>query len=123
MNSIKHIATLDDKIFKILGISPFEDNKVYVGETNIRHIEAKHKDDFDKYFLHISDIINKPDYVGLNVKDNSIELVKEFCVDNNYVKVAVRISNNRKLFARSLYTLNTNRVKNFIKKGTLKKFK
>ena len=47
-----------------------------------------------------------------NKKDNSLE----------FVKVAVRISLNGNVFARSMYILNNNRVKNFITKGTLKRF-
>ena len=67
------------------------------------------------------DIIANPDYVGINSKDNSIEYVKEYIVDNEYVKVAVRISSGNRLYARSVYVLNRRRVQNFIKKGTLKK--
>ena len=40
-------------------------------------------------------------------------------INNEYVKVAVRISYSEIFYARSLYVLNSNRVKNFINKGTL----
>lgn len=40
-------------------------------------------------------------------------------INNKYVKVAVRISSSEIFYARSLYVLNSNRVKNFINKGTL----
>lgn len=40
-------------------------------------------------------------------------------INNEYVKVAVRISSSEIFYARSLYVLNSNRVKNFINKGTL----
>ena len=42
-----------------------------------------------------------------------------FIINNEYVKVAVRISSSGIFYARSLYVLNSNRVKNFINKGTL----
>ena len=42
-------------------------------------------------------------------------------IDNEYVKVAVRVASSGKYYARSLYVLNHNRVHNFIKKGTLKR--
>lgn len=61
------------------------------------------------------------DYVGINSSDNSIEFVKEYVIDNEFVKVAVRVSRGNKLYARSLYVLNNRRVKNFIAKNTLKK--
>lgn len=47
--------------------------------------------------------------------------VKEFLINGEFVKVAVRLSGGGALYARSLHVLNHNRVKNFIQKGTLKK--
>ena len=68
-----------------------------------------------------SNIIANPDYVGKNAKDNSIEFTKEYYINGEYVKVAVRISTHNIYYARSMYVLNPKRVKNFIAKGTLKK--
>ena len=79
-----------------------------------------HPDDFIKYGKNISDIINEPDYVGLNPGDGSIEYAKEFKVDNEFVKVAVRVANSGQYYARSIYILNLSRVNNFIANGTLK---
>ena len=80
----------------------------------------RHPSDFAKYGLYIGLIISEPDFVGINPKDQSIEYVKEFSIDNKFVKVAVRVSASGKYFVRSLYVLNTNRVNNFVAKGTLK---
>ena len=68
----------------------------------------------------ISLIIAKPDYVALN-KDKSIEYVKEYQRDNEFVKVAVKVNLSGNYFARTLYVLNSKRVQDFIAKGTLKK--
>lgn len=84
-------------------------------------MQQKHPEDYAKYSPYIQTILSNPEYVGLNPKDNSIEYVREFKVNNEFVKAAVRISLTGKFFARSLYVLNTNRVHNFITKGTLKK--
>ena len=59
----------------------------------------------------------------LNAKDGSIEYIKEYRIDDEYVKVAVRVSDNDKYFARSIYVLNKTSVKSFIAKGTLKKLR
>ena len=56
-------------------------------------------------------------------KDNSIELVKKFLINNEYVKLAIRISLTGILYARSLYVLNPQRVERFIENGTLQKIK
>lgn len=81
----------------------------------------RHPADYQKYGAQIPYILSSPDYVGTNPSDGSIEYVKEFLVEGEYVKVAVRIAGTGKYFARSLYVLNPNRVRNFIAKGTLKK--
>lgn len=78
--------------------------------------------DFALYGEYIPLILAAPDYVALNAKDGSIEYVKEVQVNSVYVKVAVRVSARGQLFARSVYRLNTNRVLNFIEKGTLKRY-
>lgn len=59
-------------------------------------MKASHPEDFRKYGCDIESIIANPDYVGKNVKDDSVEFTKE-------------------------YILNSNQVKDFIAKGTLKK--
>ena len=84
-------------------------------------MQMSHPADYAKYGTYISDILSTPDYVGINPKDDSIEYVKEYLINQEYVKVAVRVSTAGRYFARSLYVLNQNRVHNFIAKGTLKK--
>lgn len=83
-------------------------------------MKSKHSADYAKYGEKIPDIISSPDYARVNPKDGSVEYVKEFEIDNEFVKVAVRVSGNGVYYARSLYVLNRKRVQNFIEKGTLK---
>ena len=84
-------------------------------------MQSHHPADWAKYGAELVNILAYPDYVGQNPKDGSIEYVKEFLVDGEFVKVAVRLSGRGYYYARSLYVLNDSRVKNFIAKGTLKK--
>lgn len=118
---MKEIGKLDSKIIKLLSLSFAPDTPIYLGQSNIDHIRKKHPQDYLRYGNKISDIISAPDYVRKNPKDNSIEYVKEFQINNEFVKVAVRVSGKGTLYARSLYVLNRKRVNNFIDKGTLKK--
>lgn len=92
---------------------------VHMGPSNTAHMKSNHPADYAKYFNYIALIVTTPDYVAINQKDSSIELVKEFITNGEYVKVAIRVSKSGKHFARSLYVLNPNRVANFIAKGTL----
>lgn len=83
---------------------------------------SKHPSDYMKYSNKIPLILSSPDFIGINKKDNSIEYIKEFKIDNEFVKVAVRVFKNNRFFVRSLYVVNSQRVLNFIKKKTLLKY-
>lgn len=61
--------------------------------------------------IRISDIINNPTYVAKNPNQDSIEYIKEYLVENEFVLVAVRASNKGKMFARTLFIM-TERKKN-----------
>ena len=114
------IGTIKQSVISVLNLDILPDTPIFIGESNIVHMKQKHFEDYEKYGEYISDIVNDPDYVGINFKDGSIEYVKEFKIDNEYVKVAIRVSTTGVYYARSIYVLNNNRVRNYIEKGTLK---
>lgn len=114
----KQVGVLCQRVIDLLGLSMTEGQSILLGESNIAHMVSRHPADFALYGL----ILSAPDYVALNAKDGSIEYVKEVQVNSVFVKVAVRVSARGQLFARSVYRLNTNRVLNFIEKGTLKRY-
>lgn len=58
-------------------------------------MKTSHPDDFKKYGAELNNIIASPDYVGKNAKDDSIEFTKEFCINGEFVKVAVRVSTRK----------------------------
>lgn len=117
MEVIGYVST---EVVSLLGLNILPGTPIYLGTSNISHMEKAHPSDYSKYGADISNILNDPDYVGINPTDNSIEYVKSYAINNEHVKVAVRVSINGRYFARSLYTLNSRRVQNFINKGTLK---
>ena len=105
----------------LLGLSLPPGQPIYLGQSNIAHMLSRHPADYAKYGQYIPAILSAPDYVGENPTDGSIEYVKDFQINGEFVKVAVRLSGGGTLYARSLYVLNHNRVINFIQKGTLKR--
>ena len=115
------VGSISEHITQLLGLRTPKDCSIYLGQSNLSHMQNSHPADFAKYGAELGNILRNPDYVGQNPSDGSIEFVKEYQVDNEYVKVAVRLSNADRFYARSLYVLNNNRVKNYIAKGTLKK--
>lgn len=118
--AVQKIGTISAHVAALLGLSNAVNMPILIGASNIEHMKTSHPADYEKYGDQISLIVNDPDYVGINQSDGSIEYVKEYKIDDEYVKVAVRISTKGQYYARSLYVLNNNRVHNFIKKGTLK---
>lgn len=121
MMNRKRIGCFSSAVIEMLGLDIPSGTPIYIADTNIEHMKTSHPEDFKKYGNDIAEIIAHPDYVGQNAKDDSIEFTKEYVVDGEFVKVAVRVSTRNVYYARSMYVLNPNRVKNFIKKGTLKK--
>lgn len=119
--SRKKIGEFTENVTKLLGLNIPVGTPVYIADSNIEHMKSSHPDAFSKYGAHLASIIAAPDYVGKNKKDNSIEFIKEYNVNRDFVKVAVRISLQNTYYARSMYILNPSRVRNFISKGTLKK--
>ena len=117
----KQVGKLSSRVIALLGLSQKQDQPILLGASNIAHMQTKHPADYQKYGKYIPQIISKPDYVRLNNKDGSIEYVKDFKINGEYVKVAVRTSGSGTLYARSVYVLTPQRVQNFIKNGSLKK--
>lgn len=118
---IEIVGEVTDRVVSLLGITPAEDRKIYLGRTNIIHMKADHPDAFEKYGHEISSILSSPDYIRLST-NNSIEYVKEFLLNGEYVKVAVRLSGGSRYYARTLYVLNSGRVENFVRNGELKPY-
>lgn len=118
---MQQVGRITNEVIGLLGLSASDGTPILLGESNIRHMQQRHPADYQKYGAYIPDILATPDYVGMNPTDGSIEYVKEFSINGEYVKVAVRIAGTGKYYARSLYVLNPNRVKNFIARGTLKR--
>lgn len=121
MPNRKQIGCFSSSVIELLGLSIPLGTPIYISDTNIDHMRSSHPEDFKKYGNNIEDIITHPDYVGQNNKNDSIEFIKEYIAAGDSVKVAVRVTTRNVYYARSMYALNPNRVKNFIRKGTLKK--
>lgn len=117
----ERVGQISERVISLLGLTVPNGQAIMLGRSNITHMQNRHPADYAKYGAYIPLILSEPDYVGLNPKDASIEYVKEFRVDGEFVKVAVRVSGKGVYYARSVYCLNAQRVKNFIQKGTLKK--
>ena len=116
---IEKIGVISKTVIEVLELDIKEDSPILISDGNYRHMKDRHPEDFEKYSLHIPGILKIPDYVGINPKDTSLEYVKEFEINEEFVKVAVRVSGKGIFYVRSMYTFED--AKKFIEKGRLKK--
>ena len=111
---MKQVGIITAEVICILGLDVPPDTPIYLGETNINHMLSEHEDDYNLYGEMIEEIIATPTYLGY--WKGSIEYIKEL---SQYVKVAVRVSSDNLYFARTIYTMNPDRVEKLVAKGNL----
>lgn len=109
----KQIGKITSKVIKILGLNYENEAPIYIGRNNIIHMQKEHPEDFKKYFNKIQDIINNPTYLARNEKKKSIEFIKEYKDSKEYVLIAVRESNNKVHFARTMYIMADEKVEKY----------
>ena len=118
----KKIGKISKKVIKVLGLKYQKEQPIFIGEANINHMKAKHPEDFKRFGKKIEDIIKNPTYLAMNEKKKSIEFIKEYKIDNKYVLVAVRVSNNNVHFARTMYIMAEEKVKKYFKYNYFHRF-
>ncbi len=114
-NQILKIGELQKKIIDLLQLN-MKPRNIKMGYDRISHCN-KHKNDFNseqsynKSIESIPIIIEKPDYVGYNKKNDSIEYIKRI---DELTLVAVRLKTKGDLFLRSVYPISEIKLKNKI---------
>lgn len=118
----KQIGKVSKKVIELLGLDYKEELPIILGETNIEHMKRQHPRDYDKYGKDIQEIIKRPTYVARNPNQGSIEYIKEYKIEDEFVLVAVRISNKGTMFAKTLFTMTESKKDIYLKKGYAKKY-
>ena len=115
---------MDDKLFPVGGQTErfdayvsFElpEGNVYQSKGLEKHISKKHPDCM-KYLDRIPEILNEPDYIGVNPKiPNSFELVK--ILDAN-IQIAINLDlGENYLYVASLYDISDSKLRNRVNSG------
>ena len=118
------IGELKQDIINILDLQ-INPRSIKFGYDRIEHCK-RHLNDFknihsyNKSIEHIPEIINTPDYVGFNIKNNSIEYIKKI---DDLTLVAVRLKQKDDLFLRSIYPITESKLKKGINLDRIKKVK
>lgn len=120
MNKI--IGKVNKKVIELLNINVKENTPIILGDANVKHMKKQHPDDYKKYGKDISNIINNPTYVAKNPLQGSIEYIKEYKINNEYVLVAVRISNKGNMFARTMFKMTERKKNIYLQKGYAKRY-
>ena len=118
----KQIGKVNDRVIKLLNLNYKDELPIILGDSNIEHMKRQHLEDYNKYGKDIEDIINNPTYVARNPNQGSIEYIKEYKINNEFVLVAVRISNKGTMFAKTLFTMTERKKNIYLKNGYAKKY-
>lgn len=118
----KQIGKVNKKVIKLLDLNLKEELPIILGDSNIEHMKREHPEDFQKYGHDISNIVNNPTYVAKNPNQGSIEYIKEYKIDNDFILVAVRITNKGTMFAKTLFRMTERKKDIYLKNGYAKKY-
>ena len=120
MSKVDKIGNFTKKIIDLLNLDIPENTEIYIGNQNREHMEKKHSHDYYYYHHLLPNIIENPDYVGIEPKNNSIEYIKEVSIDPNVIiKIAIRVSSNGKYFVRTMYNISDHKIQSALNKGYL----
>ena len=118
----KQIGKVNKKVIELLELEYEEEIPIILGDSNVEHMKRQHKEDYERYGKDISNIVNNPTYVARNPNQGSIEYIKEYKINNEFVLVAVRISNKGTMFAKTLFTMTERKKNIYLKNGYAKKY-
>ena len=115
MSEYINIGKIDRKKFASICVNIETDELVLTNER-LMHILERHKEDFELYFDNLLDIINYPDYILKDYKNNNTAMIIKHINENN-VNVIIRLAvENDKIHCKnSIMTLYRIRDKNLKK--------
>ena len=116
LQMIEKVGEFSSEVIELLDLNISAGTAIFIGDTNREHMKNSHHYEYEVYYHRIPKIISSPDYIGINHTDDSIEFIKKY---GKHLKLAVRIANDGEYYARTLYTISTKRVENFVRSNTL----
>ncbi len=118
------VGQITQNVINTFSVNLAEGQPIFCGESNKNHMKSEHPEDFEKYGDKIEDIIRNPDFIAKHPKKDSIEYIKIYKDHNDdHVLVAVRATGSGTLFARTLFVMDSEKVKKYTLVGALKPYK
>ena len=91
-------------------------DEVIITLERIEHILEEHKEDFEKFFNYVQTIIEHPDYILKDYKnENTAMVIKHVEETNVNVIVRLAVGNDKKHTKNSIITMYRIRDKNLVK--------
>ena len=118
----RQIGKVNYKVIKLLHLDFEYELPIFLGDSNIEHMKRQHYDDYIKYGMDISKIIDNPTYIAKNPNKGSIEYIKKYEIADEFVLVAVRISNKGTFFVKTLFKMSERKKNIYLKKGYAKEY-
>lgn len=124
MNTGK-IGEINELVINILDLSLETATPIFIGETNLSHMQSEHPEDFEKYGDKIEEILVSPDYVAKHPRKDSIEYIKVYFDEQKEkrVLVAVRATGSGKFYARTLFVMSDTKVEKYKEKDAFREYK
>lgn len=86
---------------------------VILTEERIKHIKEHHPGDYEKYGVHIKEIIKEPDYILEDNKNkDTILFLKQINEDNKNVQIVIKLNTNKKELERKNSILTLWKIRN-----------
>ena len=118
----RKIAEISDRVIYLLELDIDEKTPIYITNNNIKQIKKKHPEDFTKYGENLLEIISNPTYISQHPINKSIEYIKVYKKEKDYVLVAVRVSFGGNYYVRTLFVMSENKVYRYWLSGALKSY-
>ena len=90
MEHIHHICRLDKELYSVIAPDIATD-EVIITDVQIRHIQERHPDDYEKFLQYGADIIARPDYILEANKPFSGVLLKELEENGERLYLVLRL--------------------------------
>lgn len=85
--NVKRVGHFSQNVIDLLNLSVAEGTPIFIGEVNEKHMRNRHEYEFNKYYHNLPEILDTPDYVGINPHDDSIMYVKEYVDCGEFIRI------------------------------------
>lgn len=85
------VGKINRDIYKCI-VNDIVTNEVIITDERIQHIKNRHPEDYERFFLYISQIIENPDYIIRANKENMGVLMKKIEMSGEKFKLVLKIA-------------------------------